>query len=77
LKLIVFGKSIVCFAQERMKSRSRKRCSSDGSEKMERVGNRYGKIEGHCLTGQSPQWAVAPMEEEDCFEARIQFTFIT
>jgi hypothetical protein len=21
-------------------------------------------MEGHCLTGQSPQWAVAPMEEE-------------
>ena len=21
-------------------------------------------MEGHCLTGQSPQWAVVPMEEE-------------
>jgi hypothetical protein len=23
------------------------------------------KMEGHCSTGQSPQWAVLPMEEED------------
>jgi hypothetical protein len=22
-------------------------------------------MEGHCWTGQSPQWAVVPMEEED------------
>jgi len=22
-------------------------------------------MEGHCSTGQSPQWAVMPMEEED------------
>ena len=32
---------------------------------MERVGGRYGKMEGHCSTGQSPQWAVVPMEEEE------------
>jgi len=25
------------------------------------------KIEGHCSTGQSPQWAVVPMEEEMAF----------
>ena len=31
---------------------------------MDRVGGRQGKMEGHCLTGQSPQWAVVPMEEE-------------
>jgi hypothetical protein len=24
-----------------------------------------GKMEGYCLTGQSPQWAVVPMEEEE------------
>jgi hypothetical protein len=35
-----------------------------GSEKKERVGGRWEKMEGHCLTGQSPQWAVVPMEEE-------------
>ena len=32
---------------------------------MERVGGRLEKIEGHLSTGQSPQWAVVPMEEED------------
>ena len=31
---------------------------------MERVGGRQEKMEGHCSTGQSPQWAVVPMEEE-------------
>ena len=32
---------------------------------MERVGDRYGKMERYCSTGQSPQWAVAPKEEEE------------
>jgi hypothetical protein len=32
---------------------------------MERVGNRGGKMEGYCSTGQSPQRAVVPMEEEE------------
>jgi len=44
---------------------SRKRSSSAGSEKMERVGGRWEKTEGLCSTGQSPQWAVVPMEEEE------------
>jgi len=44
--------------QEKMERGSRKRSSSVGSEKMERVGGRYEKMEGHCSTGQSPQWAV-------------------
>jgi len=44
---------------------SRKRSSSAGIEKMERVGDRLGKFEGYCSTGQSPQWAVVPMEEEE------------
>jgi hypothetical protein len=48
-----------------MDSRSRKRSLSAGSEKMERVGDRYEKMEGHCSTGQSPQKAVAPTEEEE------------
>ena len=57
--------------QERMKRGSRKRSSSAGNEKMERVGGRQEKMEGHCSTGQCPQWAVVPMEveeeeEEDC-----------
>ena len=51
--------------QEKMESRSRKRSSSAGSEKMERVGGRQEKLEGHCSTGQSPQWAIVPMEEEE------------
>ena len=50
--------------QERMERRSRKRSSSAGSEKMDRVRDRQGKMEGYCSTGQSPQRAVAPMEEE-------------
>jgi hypothetical protein len=32
---------------------------------MERVGDRWEKMEGSCSTGQSPQWAVVPMEEEE------------
>ena len=50
--------------QEKMERGSRKRYSSAGSEKMERVGGRLEKMELHCSTGQSPQWAVVPMEEE-------------
>ena len=50
--------------QERMKRGSRKRSSSAGSEKVERVGDRQGKMEGYFSTGQSPQRAVVPMEEE-------------
>jgi len=50
--------------QDRMERRSRKRSSSDGSEKMERVGGRQGKMEKYCSTGQSPKRAVARMEED-------------
>jgi hypothetical protein len=32
---------------------------------MERVGDRYEKMEGSCSTGQSPQQAVVPVEEEE------------
>jgi hypothetical protein len=32
---------------------------------MERVGDRWEKMEGSCLTGQSPPWAVMPVEEEE------------
>ena len=53
-----------------MERGNRKRSSSAGSEKMERVGGRQEKMEGHCLAGQRPQWAVVPMEEgeeeEEC-----------
>jgi hypothetical protein len=33
--------------------------------RVERVGGRYEKMKGHCSTGQSSQWAVVPMEEEE------------
>jgi hypothetical protein len=32
---------------------------------MERVGDRWEKMEGSCSTGQSPQWAVVPVEEKE------------
>jgi hypothetical protein len=51
--------------QERMERRSGNRYSCVGSEKMERVGDRKGQMERYCSTGQSPQRAVAPTEEED------------
>jgi hypothetical protein len=51
--------------QERMERRSRKRSSSAGSDKMERVGDRKGKMERYCSIGQSPQRTVAPTEEEE------------
>jgi hypothetical protein len=32
---------------------------------MDRVGDRWEEMEGYCSTGQSPQWAVVPVEEEE------------
>jgi len=34
-------------------------------------------MEGHCSTGQSPQWAVVPMEEEEEEEelCHMNYTF--
>jgi hypothetical protein len=32
---------------------------------MERVGDRWEKMEGYCSTGQSPQRAVVPVEEQE------------
>jgi hypothetical protein len=32
---------------------------------MERVGDRWEKMEGSCSTGQSPQWAVVPVEGDE------------
>ena len=48
-----------------MEKGSRKRSSSAGSEKMERVDGRWEKMEEHCSTGQSPQWAVVPIDDEE------------
>ena len=47
----------------KMERSSRKRSYSAGIEKIERAIDRLGKMEGHCSTGQSPLWAVEPMEE--------------
>jgi hypothetical protein len=44
---------------------SRKRSSSAGSEKMERVGEGQGKMERYRSTAQNPQRAVAPMEQDE------------
>ena len=55
--------------QERMERRSRKRSSSAGSEKMQRGGDRQGQMERYCSTGQSPQRAVAPTEEERSYSS--------
>ena len=57
-----------------MERRSRKRSSSAGSEKVERVGDRQGQMERHCSTGHSPQRAVTPMEEEDFHETWLWST---
>ena len=32
---------------------------------MERAGDGYRQTEGYCSTGQSPHWAVVPLEEEE------------
>jgi hypothetical protein len=48
-----------------MERRSRKRSSSAGSDKMERVGKKKKKMERCCSTGQNPLRAVAPMEKEE------------
>ena len=34
------------------------------------------KMEGHCSTGQSPQWAVVPMEEEAALNRQITSSFV-
>jgi hypothetical protein len=47
-----------------MERRSGKRSLSVGSEKMERVGDRQGQMDRCFSTGQSPQRAVGPTEEE-------------
>ena len=36
-------------------------------------------MEGHCSTGQNPQWAVVPMEEEErnCSPSPVNFTLFS
>ena len=64
------------FTQElegtRRRGRPRKRWNEEVERDLQVLGVRrwrelvadWKKIEGHCSTGQSPQWAVVPMEEE-------------
>jgi len=65
------------FTQElegtRRKGRPRKRWKEEAERDLQVLGVRRWrelvadrkKMEGHCSTGQSPQWAVVPMEEEE------------
>ena len=64
------------FTQELEGTRRRGRLRKSWKEEVERDLQLLGvrrwrelvadrkKMEGHCSTGQSPQWAVVPMEEE-------------
>ena len=51
--------------REMLEGGRRKRSPSAGIEKTDRVSGREEKMERYCLTGQSPKWAVVPMEEEE------------
>ena len=42
---------------------------------MKRDGDRWGKMEGYCSTGQSTQQAVVPMEEEEEEEEEEELIF--
>ena len=65
------------FTQElegtRRRGRPRKRWKEEVKRDLQVLGVRDGgswwqigkKMERHCSTGQSPQWAVVPMEEEE------------
>jgi hypothetical protein len=62
----------------RIRGRSRKRWKEEVERDLQvRIVRRWRelvadrkKMEGHCSTGQSPQWAVVPMEEEEEEEAK-------
>jgi len=54
-----------------MERGSRKRSSSAGSEKWRDLVADRKKMEGHCSTGQSPQWAVVPVEEEEEYTSSL------
>jgi hypothetical protein len=44
---------------------------------MERVGDRWKKMEGSCSTGQCPQRVVVPVEEEEEEEEEETISIIT
>ena len=74
------------FTQElegtRRRGRPRKRWKEEVERDLEVLGVRRWrklvadrkKMEGHCLTGQSPQWAVVPLEEEEYGQSNIPVT---
>jgi hypothetical protein len=45
---------------------------------MDGVGERWEKMDGYCSTGQSPQWAVVPVEEgeEEEEEVKIMLKYV-
>ena len=57
----------------RRRGRPRKICKEEVERDLQVLGVRRWrelvadrkKMEGHCSTGQSPQWVVVPMEEEE------------
>jgi len=54
----------------RRRGRPRKRWKEEVERDLQVLGVRRWRelmadMEGHCSTGQSPQWAVVPMEEEE------------
>jgi len=63
------------FTQELEGTRRRQRWKEEVERDLQVLGVRRRtelvadrkKMEGHCSTGHSPQWAVVPMEEEDEF----------
>ena len=70
------------FTQElegtRRRGRPRKRWKEEVERDLQVLGVRRWrqlvadrkKMEGHCSTGQSPQWAVVPMEEKELVQNR-------
>ena len=58
--------------RKRWKEEVERDLPSAGSEKMERAGGRWEKMEGRCSTVQSPQRAEVPMEEEEEVRGNVQ-----
>jgi len=66
------------------RGRSRKRWKEEVERDLQLLGVRRWrelaadrkKMEGHCSTGQSPQWAVVPMEEEEQEEEEEEYLYL-
>jgi len=65
----------------RRRGRPRKRWKEEVERDLQVLGVRIWrelvadrkKMEGHCSTGQSPQWTAVPMEEEQIFKTHTTF----